>query len=52
MMKLISTAALILSVVALPAAACPYSKGKADQSAQTVPPTQGQTIILKPKANG
>jgi len=51
MTKIIAAAALILSVAALPAMACPYSKAKADQSASTTTAPDGTTIILKPKAN-
>ncbi|MDS9466596.1 hypothetical protein RGQ15_03255 [Paracoccus sp. MBLB3053] len=50
MTKIIAAAALVLSMAALPLAACPYSKTKADQSASTTP-QDGTTIILKPKAS-
>ncbi|MTH76714.1 hypothetical protein [Paracoccus aestuariivivens] len=51
MTKIIAAAALVFSVAALPVAACPYSKTKMDQSASTTTPTDGTTVILKPKAN-
>ena len=51
MVKIIAAAALLVSIAALPVSACPFSKAKTDQSASTTP-TDGQTIILKPKANG
>lgn len=50
MIRLIAAAALLLSVAALPATACPYGEKKTDQSAQTSPGEDG-TIILKPKAS-
>ncbi|HWL55088.1 MAG TPA: hypothetical protein VNQ78_00265 [Paracoccus sp. (in: a-proteobacteria)] len=51
MTKLIAAAALALSVAALPAAACPFSKAKSDQTASTTTTPDGATVILKPKAD-
>ena len=50
-MRLLSAAAMILSVAALPLSACPYSKTKTDTTASTTTAPDGTTIILKPRTN-